>query len=36
MRGELGYGTTLVINATHALEDWPPAPSATDVVFTDV
>jgi two-component system NtrC family sensor kinase len=33
---ELGYGTTLVINATHALEELAAGAERYDVVFTDV
>jgi len=33
---ELGYGTTLVINATHALEELAAGADRYDVVFTDV
>ena len=33
---ELGYGTTLVVNATHALEELAAGADRYDVVFTDV
>jgi two-component system NtrC family sensor kinase len=33
---ELGYGTTLVVNATHALEELAARGERYDVVFTDV
>ena len=36
MNSELGYGITLVDNATHALEELAEGADRCDVVFTDV